>query len=106
MSTFGRDNYNNGTIETTKKANEDQSDLLVKILSFSENSKIEKKKKKKDIDVLENLHNLFEGRERFPNAFDGKIFSIKLMAQIFQARYRTILISKYLLLNKYFKDYQ
>ena len=24
------------------------------------------------------MHNLFEGRERFPNAFDGKIFSIKI----------------------------
>ena len=47
ISTFGRENYNNGTIETTKKVNEDQSDLLVEILNFSENSKIEKKKKEK-----------------------------------------------------------
>ena len=52
ISTFGRENYNNGTIETTKKVNEDQSDLLVEILNFSENSKIEKKKRKKTLMFL------------------------------------------------------
>ena len=29
-------------------------------------------------DIIDNLHNLFEGRERVLNAFDSKIFPIKI----------------------------
>ena len=37
---------------------------------------LEKKEKKRD--VLENFYNLFEGRKRVLNAFDGKIFPTKI----------------------------
>ena len=76
-NTFGRDIYN-GTI-TLKEANEDQIDLLVEILNFREKVKAknpEKKQIKKD--VLENVYNLFEGRERVLNAFDSKIFPMEI----------------------------
>ena len=35
------------------------------------------KKKTEKKDVIKNLYNFFEGREKVPNAFDSKIFSIK-----------------------------
>ena len=69
ISTFGRDIYN-GTI-TKKEADEDQSDLSVEILNFRKQVKpknTEKKQQKED--VLKNLYNFFEGRERVLNAFD------------------------------------
>ena len=76
INTFGR-GIQNGKI-TTEEADEDQSDLLVEILSFKKKakSKSPKKKQQKD-DVLKNLYNLFEGRERVLNAFDIKIFTMK-----------------------------
>ena len=37
-----------------------------------------KEKKQQKEDVLKNLYNLFEGRERVLNAFDSKIFPIKI----------------------------
>ena len=36
-----------------------------------------KKKKQQQDDVLKNLYNLFEGRERVLNALDSKLFPIK-----------------------------
>ena len=41
----------------------------------NQNHKIQKKIGKKD--VLKNLYNFFEGREKVLNAFDSKIFLIK-----------------------------
>ena len=76
-STFGRDIYN-GAI-TKREADNDQSDLLVKILSFRKQVKpknLEKKQQKED--VLKKLYHLFEDRERVLNSFDRKIFPIKI----------------------------
>ena len=77
ISTFGRDIYN-GTI-IKKEADEDQSDLLVEMLNFRKQVKPENpEKKQQKEDVLKNLYNLLEGRERVLNAFDSKIFPIKI----------------------------
>ena len=77
INTFGRD-IQNGTI-TLKEADKDQSDSLVEILNFRRQLQPKKygEKQQKD-DVLENLYNLSEGRERVLNAFDSKIFPIKI----------------------------
>ena len=95
ISTFGRDIYN-GTV-TIKEAHNDQGDLLVEILNFWKQVKLKNtgKKQQKD-DVLENLYNLFEGQERVLNAFDSKIFPIKIEGTGFPDKvFWTILISKY-----------
>ena len=72
ISTFVRDIYNG---KITEEADEDQSDLLVEILNFKkkQNQKFQRKTKKKIC-----RYNLFEGRERVLNAFDIKIFPIKI----------------------------
>ena len=77
VRTFDKDIYND-TI-TIKEANNDQSNLLVEILNFSKQVKPKNKKKKpqKD-DVLKNLYNVFEGRERVLNIFDSKIIPTKI----------------------------
>ena len=77
IKTFGRDIYN-GEI-TLKEADEEQSSLLNEIRNFRDKTKPqdEGKKKQKKKDVLKNLYNFFEGREKFLNAFDSKIFPIK-----------------------------
>ena len=77
IKTFGRDIYN-GEI-TLKEADEEQSSLLNEIRNFRDKAKPqdEGKKKQKKKDVLKNLYNFFEGREKFLNAFDSKIFPIK-----------------------------
>ena len=72
----GRDIYN-GKI-TLKKADEDQASLLVEIMNFKKKTKsqhLEKYQERKD--VLENLYNFFQGREKVLNAFDSKMFPIK-----------------------------
>ena len=77
IRTFGRDIYN-GEI-TIKEADEDQSSLLNEIKNSRDKTKpqdVEKKTQKKK-DVLKNLYNFFEGREKVLNAFDSKIFPIK-----------------------------
>ena len=76
ISTFGR-NIHNDKI-TAEEADEDQRDLLVEVLNFKKKvkPKIPEKKQQKE-DVLKNLYNLFEGRERVLNAFDIKIFTMK-----------------------------
>ena len=64
---------------TLGKASEDQSSLLVEIASFKKKTKpqnLEKKQEKKDI--LKNLYALFEGREKIIDAFEGRIFKIKI----------------------------
>ena len=77
INTFARDIYN-GTI-TLKEADNDQRDLLVEILNFRKQVKLKNpEKKQQKEDVLENLYNLLEGRERVLNAFDSKIFPIKI----------------------------
>ena len=74
--TFGRDIYN-GEI-TLKEADEEQSSLLSEIKNFGDKIKPqdEGKKKTEKKDVLKNLHNFFEGREKVLNAVDSKIFPI------------------------------
>ena len=96
INTFGRDIYN-GTI-ILKETDKDQSDLkFPKILNFRKQIKPknpEKKQKKKD--VHKNLNELFEHRERVLNAFDSKIFPIKIEGTgSLQTGSPTILISKY-----------
>ena len=77
INIFGRDIYN-GTV-TLKEADKNQSDLLAKILKVRKQVKPKNpEKKQKKEDVLENLYNLFEGRERVLNAFASKIFPIKI----------------------------
>ena len=76
-NTFGRD-ICNGKI-TLKEPDGDQSSLLVKIMNF--NSKIkpqnpEQKQKKKDI--LINLCPLLDGREKVLDAFENRIFPLKM----------------------------
>ena len=64
---------------TLKEADKFQSDLLVEILNFRkqvESKNPENKQKKKY--VLDNLHKLFKHREIILNAFDSKIFPIKI----------------------------
>ena len=75
---MGRDIYN-GTI-TLEGVDEDQSNLLLESLNFRKLAKPKNsdKKKQKKKDFLENLYNFFEGRERVLNAFDSKIFLIKI----------------------------
>ena len=76
IKTFGRDIYESKI--TIKEANEYQKDLLVEIMSFKKHTKPRslEKKQEKDI-ILKNLYRFFEGRERVPDAFENKIFSIK-----------------------------
>ena len=58
-------------------ADEDQGDLLVEILNFKKNAKPKSPAKKlQKGNVLKNLYNLFEGRERVINFFGSKIFPI------------------------------
>ena len=81
--TFGRDIYN-GEI-TLKEADEDQSSLLNEIKNFSDKTKPRggKKKREKE-DVLQNLYNFYEGREKVLNAFNSKIFPIKKRHWLFK----------------------
>ena len=83
IRTLGRDIYN-GEI-TLKEADEDQSSLLSEIINFRDKTKPrgEKKKKKKEKeDVLKNLYNFYEGREKVLNAFKSKIFPKKTKALV------------------------
>ena len=85
-STFGRDIYS-GTV-TTKDADDDHFDLLIEILNFRkqlEPKNPENKEQKED--VFKNLYNLFEGRKRVFNAFDSKIFPMKIEGTGFSDRY-------------------
>ena len=53
--------------------------MLVEILNFRKQVKLKNgEKKQQKEDVLKNLYNLFQGRERVLNAFDSKIFPIKI----------------------------
>ena len=66
-------------IFTLNESENGRSDWLVEILNSRKQVKpknIEKKQQKKD--VLEDLSNLFEGRKRILNAFDSKIFPLKI----------------------------
>ena len=77
INTLGRCIYNGAVI--TKEPYEDQSGLLVEILNFRKQLKpknLEKKQQKGD--ALKSLYYLFEVRERIRNAFDSKIFRIKI----------------------------
>ena len=77
IRTFGRDIYNSEI--TLKEAEEDQTSLLAKIINFKNKTKPrDRKKKQQKKDVLENLYNFFDGREKVLNAFDSKIFPIKI----------------------------
>ena len=85
-STFGRDIYS-GTV-TTKDADDDHFDLLIEILNFRkqlEPKNPENKEQKED--VFKNLYNLFEGRKRVFNAFDSKIFPMKIEGTGFSDHY-------------------
>ena len=73
---FGRDIYNSKI--TTDVAMEDKRDLLVETLNFKKKAKpTSPEKKQQKQDVLKNLYNLLEGRERVLNAFDSKYISNK-----------------------------
>ena len=64
---------------TLKEADENQSRLLVQIMDFNNKTRPQnpdKKQEKKDI--LKNLNAPFEGRERILDAFESKIFPIKI----------------------------
>ena len=64
---------------TLKEADENQSRLLVQIMDFKNETRPQnpdKKQEKKDI--LKNLNAPFEGRERVLDAFESKIFPIKI----------------------------
>ena len=76
IRTFGRNIYNSEI--TLKEADEDQESLVNEIKKFSDKTKprSERKKQEKE-DVLKNLHNFYEGREKVLNAFASKIFPIK-----------------------------
>ena len=50
--------------------------LKLRILRKKQNQKVQRKKQEKD--VLKNLYNLFKDRERLLNAFDSKIFPMKI----------------------------
>ena len=77
INAFGREIYN-GNI-ALKEVDEDQSSLLVKIIIFKKKTKPQNpKKKQENKDTLKNLYALFEGRGRVLNAFDSKIFPIKI----------------------------
>ena len=69
----------NGT-NSTKEADNDQSDLLVEISNFRKQviPKNPKKKQQKK-DNLKNLFNIFEGREKVIDASDSKVFPIKII---------------------------
>ena len=57
---------------------EDKRNLLVETLNFKKKAKPKRpEKKQQKQDVLKNLYNLFEGRERVLNAFDSKYISNK-----------------------------
>ena len=76
-NTFVRYIYN-GTI-ILKEADEDQSSLLFEFTNLKKKIKRqnpEKKQKKKDI--LKNLYALFDSRERVLDAFESKIFPVKI----------------------------
>ena len=72
INTFAEDIYND-TI-TLKEADKDQSDLLVEILNFRKQVKPKTLQKKQKKDVLENLYNPFEGRERVLLLLTAKYF--------------------------------
>ena len=62
----------------TKEADKHQTDLLVEMMNFRKNTKPrnQEEKREKEI-VLENLYNIFEGREKILDALESKMFSIK-----------------------------
>ena len=63
IKTFGRDTYN-GKI-TVKKADEDQTNLLVEIMNFKKKIKPQDPQKKQERKVvLQNLYDIFESREK------------------------------------------
>ena len=76
IKTFGREIYEGKT--NIKKAGEYQANLLMEIMNFRKNTKprSEEKKQEKEI-VLQNLYNIFAGREKVLNAFKSKMFSTK-----------------------------
>ena len=76
INTFGRDTYN-GKI-TLKEADEDQSSLLVEIMDSKKKNKTAKSKEKTKKDVPINLYALLEGREKTFDAFESKLFPIKI----------------------------
>ena len=83
IKSFGRDIY--GGKITIEKADKYQTDLLAEIMNFREKTKPRSQEKKQDKEiVLENLYNFFEGREKILDAFESKIFSTNLRAQVFE----------------------
>ena len=51
---------------------------MVETLNFRKEVKPKNPEKKQKKDVLKSLYNLFEGRQRILDAFDSKIFPIKI----------------------------
>ena len=83
VNTFVRDIYS-GTV-TLKEVNNDQSYLLVETFNFRKQVKPKNpEKKRQKEDVLENLYNFFEGRERVLMLLIEKHFQSKLRVQFFR----------------------
>ena len=85
INNFGRDIYYGET--DLKEAVQDQSSLLVEIMSFKKKAKPtnpEKKQAKKK--VINNLYAIFEDRERVLVAFESKMFPKKIQGAGFLDR--------------------
>ena len=77
INTFGRNIYNGRF--TLKEADEDQSSLLVEIMDFKKKIRPQNlEKKQEDKDILKSFYALFEGREKVLDAFESKMFPIKI----------------------------
>ena len=101
---FTKNNFNNRI--SLDEADEYQVELLIKIIDFKNNTKPKSPERKKE--TLQSIYSLFDCTEMFYKGFKNGIFPIKkLKIQVSQLMmFLTVHISKYLLLNKCFKDCQ
>ena len=61
-----------------EEADKHQTNLLIEIMSFRNNTKSRNQEKKRDKETaVENLYNVFEGTKKILDAFEREIFSIK-----------------------------
>ena len=76
IRTFGRDIYD-GKI-ALEEADEDQSNLIDEIENFNKKTRPQKdEEKQEEKNVLKNLYNFYDVREKVLNGFNSKIFVIK-----------------------------
>ena len=61
-----------------EEADKHQTNLLIEIMSFRNNTKSRNQEKKRDKETaVENLYNVFEGTKKTLDAFESKMFSIR-----------------------------